>query len=254
MDQSALNYEMIPKKTIERKGSQKVPVMTKGGEKKRATILSLINSAGEKYKQFIIVKGVHNAQVHEAMQQSNDESTQFSAQENAWTDQKQLESWLESVWWPIARSTEEPKLLVLDSYPLHKTLQNEFAKYNTIVKFIPTGLTGVLQPLDGLYHKSYKKFAKDFFLYNQNKTIKNEEEWRALLVSCVKEVYSKMSHETILKSWKAVGLENPNSELIPFVNEDSMIVEVDNTFVRENGSMLIEMDNTLVKDERSMII
>ena len=97
MDQSGLNYEIVPKKTIERKGSQIVSVVTKGGVKKRCTIFSLINSVGEKFKQFVIVKGAHGARVEVSIQMNNDESNYFSAQKNAWTDEEQLESWLANV-------------------------------------------------------------------------------------------------------------------------------------------------------------
>ena len=115
--------------------------------KKRCTIFSLINSVGEKFKQFAIVKGAHGARVEVSIQMNNDESNYFSAQKNAWTDEEQLESWLANVWWPIAQSIEEPKLLRIDSYPLHSAFESKFSQYNTIMKFIPVGLGPYMKPI-----------------------------------------------------------------------------------------------------------
>jgi len=57
MDQTGLNYQTVPKKTIEIIGSQHVPVSTFNGEKKRVTIFSLISYSGRLFRQFVIFKG-----------------------------------------------------------------------------------------------------------------------------------------------------------------------------------------------------
>jgi len=241
MDQSSLFYETLPKKTIEIKGSKKVSVAAKGGQKKRATILSLINSLGEKFKQFVILKGTYNARIYEVVSQYNDDSNIFSTQENAWTDTQQLEDWLNNIWWPIAQSNERPKLLIVDSYPIHTDLKSELEKHNTTVLFIPKGLTKSLQPLDGLYHKAYKSFAREFWISNQSSLINTEAEWRMTLINCVKQIHSQITQETVISSWKMVRLECPQREEGSLAQEDSrMIIEDDQANREENREMEIE--------------
>jgi len=247
MDQTSLNFELIPKKTIEQKGSQRVPILTKGGEKKRATIISLINADGQKFKQFIIMKGVFEARIHNALQEYNDEGSHFSAQKKAWTDETQLNSWLENIWWPIAQATLRPKILILDSYPLHQNLRTEFEKFNTIVKFIPKGLTWSLQPLDNLYHKTYKSLAREFFLTNQQRVIEAEEGWRNFLIECAKTIYGQIDRNIVKGSWKMAGLEYPvsNSE---FERQDDNMIEIEEGMAMEEQSMIIEEEIALSLD------
>ena len=179
MDQQGLNYENLPKTTIKVIGSQKVPLATSGGEKKRVTILSLVSYSGVKYQQFVIFKGAPGARIDNSVKRSNDETTFFSVQNNAWTDREQLQIWLQKIWWPIARARPEPKLLLLDSYPLHTEIKSDLEKYNTHVLFIPKGLTWRLQPLDCIFHKEYKKYAREFFNNHQSLIISQEDERRS---------------------------------------------------------------------------
>ena len=48
------------------------------------------------------------------------------------------------VWYPIAQSIEGKKLLLVDSYPIHREMEEYFIKYDTIVLYIPPGKTGDL--------------------------------------------------------------------------------------------------------------
>jgi len=56
----------------------------------------------------------------------------------------------------MVRHIEGPKLLILDSYPLHEEFAAKFAENNTHVLFVPKGLAWSLQPLDC----GYLKFSK----------------------------------------------------------------------------------------------
>ena len=78
------------------------------------------------------------------------------------------------------------------------------------MKFIPVGLGPYVQPLDGLYHRVYKDFGKKFFLNHQSRIINNEEEWRELLVECVKEIFIQIGEEVVKKFWKMTGLNTLN--------------------------------------------
>ena len=237
MDQSGLYYDTPPKRTIEIIGSQQVCIAPSGGEKKRITIISLINCSGMKYRQQVIFKGVPGARVEKEVKVFNDETNCFFTQENAWTDKTQLENWLNFVWYPIAEEIKRPKLLILDSLFLHKDLKVNFEKFNTIVLFIPAGLTWTLQPLDSLYHRTYKSYARDCFIVNQTKEMSSEEERRKQVIENVKEIHGKITEEIVRMSWKQVGLNYPI--------EQGMIIEEEEARQNEDPSMLIEDDDNL---------
>ena len=209
MDQSGLNFEIPPKKTIEIIGSQQVSIATSGSEKKRVTVISLISCAGMKFPQLVIFKGTPGARVERKVKSYNDTMNVFTVQENAWTDKEQLENWLKFVWHPIASSTQRPKLLLLDSLPLHKDLKKEFEKFHTRVMYIPKGLTWTLQPLDSLYHRTYKNYARECFMVHQLRGNVSEEDRRKQVIDNVKEIHGKISEEIIKSSWRHVGLDHP---------------------------------------------
>ena len=259
MDQCGVAYEIPPKKTIDHVGSQQSSITTRGITKKRVTVISLINCAGESFQQLVIFKGVDGKRVEESLQQFNDASSHFTTQENAWTDGPKLKQWLELIWWPIASSIEGPKLLVVDSYPLHLDFEEDLRKFNTFLLFVPKGLTWQLQPLDNLFHKAYKKYAQDYFVHNQRTILQTEEEKRRYMVLCVKEIYGKIDGNTIRSSWKKVSLEYPNQNRDRDFNEYLEVQnsmdnnfgghEIDVIIEEEPGSQIVELDSMMVEQD-----
>jgi len=253
MDQSAIYYEVPPKKTIDIKGSKQSTLQTKGLTKKRVTVISLISCNGEAGKQFVIFKGSNEGRVEQSLQSYCDMSNSFSCQENAWTDGEQLEKWLIQVWWPIAQRTHHPKLLVLDSYGPHLERVTDFQKYNTHILFVPKGFTWCLQPLDTIFHKTYKQFTQDYFVRNQRTTLKTEEEKRNFMVRCVKECLARVEKETIEKSWINAGLEYPLNieDQISIENHDSMLVEqeiTNNSLIPISDIMDDHLDSRMLEE------
>ena len=146
IDQTGILYENPPTRTIDFIGSREVPIGTQGGEKKRLTLFSLFNAAGNLLPQMVVMKGVLDGRVHAEIRQYDDETTIHYCQENAWCNQLVLQEWHEKIWRPIAESRSGSKLLIVDSYPLHTAAVVLLSQFNTYVLFVPTGLTFPLQP------------------------------------------------------------------------------------------------------------
>ena len=72
--------------------------------------------------------------------------TLHTVQANSWTDGLVLLEWIFMVWLPIAAITPGVKLLILDSYPLHKEAHYLLSELDTNVLYVPTGLTWGVQP------------------------------------------------------------------------------------------------------------
>ena len=157
MDQTGVLYENPTSRTIDFSGVREVNVHTEGNQKKRITLLSLLNAEGELFPQMLIFKGVRDQRVHNEVAQYDEWFQLHTVQENSWTDAHVLIEWNVRIWSHIARAVDGPKLLILDSYPLHVDLNYLFSKYDTHVLYVPKGMTWSLQPLDCGFFKIFKK-------------------------------------------------------------------------------------------------
>ncbi len=54
-----------------------------------------------------------------------------TTQLNGWCNQEKLFEWLTEIWWPLVANIPKPKLLLIDSYPLHCDLLELFTRFNT---------------------------------------------------------------------------------------------------------------------------
>ena len=93
MDQTGVLYENPTSRTIDFSGVREVNVRTEGNEKKRITVISLLNAAGELFPQMLVFGGVRDQRVHNEVVGYDDWSTMHTVQENSWTDAKVLIEW-----------------------------------------------------------------------------------------------------------------------------------------------------------------
>ena len=144
------------------------------------------------------------------------------------------------IWKPLARYTQGCKLLLLDSYPLHKEMLRHFIDNNIYVLFIPTGLTWALQPLDGGYFKVYKDELKKIWSHNQGTHYETEKDRRRAIIEDLKVVTNLMADKDNSVYWRKQGLDYETNMIeIPqniFRNE----IEEENGQMRSNSPMMIE--------------
>lgn len=231
MDQTGILYENIASRTIDFSGSREVAVQSSGDEKKRITLFSLMNAKGELFTQLAVFKGARDASIKAEVENYDDMITFHTTQINAWCDGYVLIEWLYKIWYLMVRYIPGPKLLILDSYPLHEQLAAKFAENDTHVLFVPKGQTWCLQPLDCGYFKVFKDYLKRKWIERQDMIFSNEQEKRAALISLLKETYEIMENNDNTVYWKKAGLEPPHI----YVNR---MAEVD-----RNSSMLIESES-----------
>ena len=72
MDQTGIQYDNPPSRTIDFMGSKEVSVLSKLGQMKKLTLFSLINAKGELFPQMAIFKGTRDARVHEEVLEYED--------------------------------------------------------------------------------------------------------------------------------------------------------------------------------------
>lgn len=248
MDQTGVLYENSAIRTIDFSGSQEVAIQSSNDEKKRVTVFSLMNAKGELFTQLVVYKGARDAIVKEEVEQYDDETTVHTTQQNAWCDGYVLIEWIYKLWQPMIKFLSGPKLLIIDSYPLHEDFRQKFAELDTHVLFVPKGLTWSLQPLDCGFFKVLKDHLKKEWIQNQFNRPSNEPAKREALSSALKKVFELMSDNDNTVYWRKAGLEPP------YVYPTGMLIEEMSNIASQpsevhDSSMMIEEDDNLFADK-----
>ncbi|RHY16776.1 hypothetical protein DYB32_010613 [Aphanomyces invadans] len=175
-DQTGVNYEYIPKKTIDATGTKTVWVKGSGHEKDHLTAMQLADSNGVKYPLFLVLKTAAS-KVKDVVQDNLKNGNGFGV--HVWEDIEELHERHPSriygnptAWWngPISLQfltyhfgnrrgvSCKPVLLLWDDFSAHVTeevltLANEL---NVILEKIPPKFTRICQPADVAWMRPLK--------------------------------------------------------------------------------------------------
>ena len=179
-DETAKNTEHVPKKVIALKGSKTVPCKTAGQHKDRTTAFLVMNGRGRKLPVFLIFYGEEAANTRAAQgtrRRNNNTIRQqlnraqrlgkirgrfnFYVNKTAWMTEKAMLEWINTTWKYRSDSLGvlQPKsVLILDDHSAHYTekVKQAFAKMNTKLIILPSGLTPKAQIMDVLYNRPFK--------------------------------------------------------------------------------------------------
>jgi hypothetical protein len=96
MDETAIQYEMVPRSTVEFVGTEAVSVLC-GNTTMRVTTALTVCSNGEKLRPFVIFKGAESGRIRrESLTYSTRLRTdlEFTTQKNAWMDAQLMMDWV----------------------------------------------------------------------------------------------------------------------------------------------------------------
>ena len=83
----------------------------------------------------------------------------FAINSNAWCNNEIMGLWNKLIWRKYLDSLGDtvPSLLIMDKASMHKmpSVIKNIEQYDTEVKFIPSGMTRILQPLDVVINKPF---------------------------------------------------------------------------------------------------
>ena len=151
--------------------------------------------------------------------------------------------WTIKIWHNTARVRPGPKLLLLDSYPLHKEFQHLLSEHDTHVLYVPAGLTFALQPLDQGFFKTFKDHLRRNWIENQGRGPTSEKEKRLKISTDIKTVWLKLADYDHTGYWRKARLGYPleDVEFRRRRNEQMMIEEeILNEAQGDNGGMQLE--------------
>jgi uncharacterized protein (UPF0305 family) len=241
MDQTSICYENHVSRTIDFKGSKEIPVESQLCSKKRLTLFSLLSASGDLYAQLLVYKGIKDAAIKREVEEYDDWFSRHTTQENGWCDIEVLEEWLLNVWWPLVGSDPRPKILIIDSYPLHQDIADLFRAFNTYVLFIPPGFTWVLQPLDLGFHKLLKDELKKQWVSDQGLFKGKEKDKRQIISRNLKEAWLKMADFDNKVFWEKAGLKHPSEEVEFEANRRQAAIQQEAEH-QESQSSLMEIE------------
>lgn len=161
MDETPLFFDMVPGKTVEKKGVKSVRVRTTGSEKRHVTVVLACTASGEMLPPTIVFRGKTD-RVLKGLKVPP--KFLVARQEKAWMDTPLTLRWVSEIWQRHHRQAES--LLVWDSFRCHldKNVNLKLQNTDTVTAVIPGGCTSVLQPLDVCLNKPFKDLIKQKWL------------------------------------------------------------------------------------------
>jgi hypothetical protein len=171
-DQTAVFYEILPRKTIDESGTKTVWIRCAGKEKERVSVMLLGASDGTKKKPFVVFKQIKPSttealnkklnlrngfgpKIWENIEKiSKETGIKIYANSKGWFTSSIVCAWL-NYNFPF---NKEPILLLLDDFSGHWTeeVSNTAKILNITIMKIPAGLTSICQPADISWNKPFK--------------------------------------------------------------------------------------------------
>ena len=148
MDETCVQFEVIPKRTYDLRGSTNTRLVTAGLEKKSFTVVLTVTADGEMLTPYVIhkLKKVPSAAIRSDLA--------LAANESGWMNNTQLFDWYKNVILLYLGIFDEVKpLLLLDAAPAHNSASTTIG---CDIISVPKGHTSVLQPLDISVMKPFK--------------------------------------------------------------------------------------------------
>jgi hypothetical protein len=152
MDQTPIFFSMTAKKTLERRGSRTVNATKSTSDTRRVSVLVTVTASGKLLKALLIFKGVTLGGRIKHEFSSYPADNVYGTQPNAWCDEYHMMNWIETILKPYV-ATAPPGVvpfLMLDKYKCHlmPSVVEAIEALGVEVEHIPSGCTGLVQPVD----------------------------------------------------------------------------------------------------------
>ena len=160
MDETPMYFDMVPEKTISKKGKKEVRVRSSGAEKRKLTVTLTCTGDGEMLPALAIFKGKRKLKF------KSPDDVHVTVQAKGWMDADVMLRWFKAVILPYVKAKKKRGLLLIDSFSAHETDEFlELARANNVdVSIIPGGCTTKIQPLDVCLNKPFKSILRQHWV------------------------------------------------------------------------------------------
>lgn len=167
MDQTPVYFSMTPTTTLNIRGARTVNIRSSSGSTMRVTVALTVTAAGTLLKNLLIFKGETSAKGINPIEQElkklmgeNKTPSLLSVQARAWMDHSLCLLWVDKILAPYLKDVPPGivPLLLLDRYKCHlmETVVGTIEALGCQVEHIPSGCTGLTQPIDVGVGKPFK--------------------------------------------------------------------------------------------------
>ena len=200
-DETSWRLYMYPKKVLEEKGASSVKLNSSNNEKLSVTAIGAINAEGAKLPLWVLRKGktMRCVQKHDVF----DDIIMHNS-ENGWSTETVMVDFLKSV---HVHAGGEPCCVIWDVYPSHRSelVCKTAAELFIELLYVPAGATSRFQPLDVRIFGELKMRARAAFeIYKASKGRRDIDFHDS--ISILRDCWSKITSENILKAWQAIPL------------------------------------------------
>ena len=200
VDETAINYEYVPPKTLAEKGRGKNNVADMKVRHDRITAVLGITAAGQKLPILFILPGQPNGPITNEEIPSLPGEHFYVTQPNAWMDGNVWEYYVEHV---LAYSVAGPSKLFVDNLKVHvndKSVDLVGYHCGSEVCPLPKNTTSVFQPLDVGVMGPLKSIIKSKWLKSQKGVTAREK--RANIINITIGALEQLNEATVVGSWK----------------------------------------------------
>lgn len=163
-DETPVFFNMLPNKTIAKKGGKTIIIKTQNQENCRVSVLLTVTADGGKLSPYLIFKAKNQGLIEKNLQKDEYVIKKLcfvSCNENAWSTKDIMINWYNKVWLKYLKEfhdfiEEKTGFLILDKATSHLCTSG-----NQEVSFIPGGMTRFYQPLDVSINKPYKAALRE---------------------------------------------------------------------------------------------
>jgi len=198
MDETSWVVNKPPNKTIATKGGDEVRGYINGDIRTAFTVIGTITKSGKKLVPIVLAKGKTHKSINKFGR--HEFPVEFIVSKSGWADSDSMEKYLN---WLVSQHGSDEFALILDRYPSHLQLLDYIKKTNmkTRLLFIPSGATGILQPLDRMVFGVLKSKGNSkwltFYLNSGGSSPSLSESLGLLLES-----WYEINENIILKAWE----------------------------------------------------
>ena len=209
MDETPIWMDMVGDTTLEKVGTRTVSVKSTGHDKARITVCLAAKANGAKLTPFIVFKGVRKDKQLEKV-----DGVICVLSRNGWMSEDLTMEWLKQVWGRLAFSR---RLLCWDAFRCHimDSMKAQARNLSTDMAIIPGGCTGIIQAPDVSWNKPFKAYYRELYeawLRSDQVEFTKAGNMRApskhLMAGWVREAWSKVPKEVIIKSFRVCGVTN----------------------------------------------
>ena len=211
MDEMPVFLDLVPNRTVDRKGKKSIRVRTTNSEKRHIQLLFAVLQA----ESFYLLLSFLKEKLPEHSGVTVPSGVVATMQQKAWMDEQRMLAWTSDVWRPYVSG--RPALLILDKFSAHFTdrVQEAFRQLNTKWILIPGGCTSVLQPLDISINKPFKGYIRQAwtqYMHTQSERsdVKKPPPPKSLLLTWIKAAQDMIEANQIIakKSFLIAGLSD----------------------------------------------